>query len=396
MSHSVSLLVVAFSAALFSQLLDPSLAFYYNQYHQQNGGAGVVQPVLFPLASDLYPAYGGGSGLSSAQQRSDNEAAEAELNGNAYSNPAALWNSASNRQQVMQGMLQNMYIQNDEPSQADSQAYYAQMAQMQQQQQQQQPPQQQDVCASGFVEHCLVRANADGEQRLMLASMVANQTAATPNGEQATLTTEFDGMCHVVTRFIDCLNAHYLKCSPLNGGRQPALDQQMAHAKDAFAESWAQLCAPDSSVRRNYLQHATCIKHALTENNGQAVCQERFQAYFLSGQFSLDSVENAVHLGCCGFIDWQNCIDSLIVRQCGHDAMKSVQDLIEMASGGLVSSLCDKKTFGRKSKVCMGKKGAGIGSAKLQSLDPKINSTLHKYISIFSDFIDRLPDDEEQ
>lgn len=86
----------------------------------------------------------------------------------------------------------------------------------------------------------------------------------------------------------------------------------------------------------------------------------------------------------------------LIVRQCGHDAMKSVQDLIEMASGGLVSSLCDKKTFGRKSKVCMGKKGAGIGSAKLQSLDPKINSTLHKYISIFSDFIDRLPDDEEQ
>ena len=250
----MSLLVVAFSAALFSRLLDPSLAFYYNQYHQQNGGAGVVQPVLFPLASDLYPAYGGGSGLSSsAQQRSDNEAAEAELNGNAYSNPAALWNSASNRQQVMQGMLQNMYIQNDEPSQADSQAYYAQMAQMQQQQQQQQqqPPQQQDVCTSGFVEHCLVRANADGEQRLMLASMVANQTAATPNGEQATLTTEFDGMCHVVTRFIDCLNAHYLKCSPLNGGRQPALDQQMAHAKDAFAESWAQLCAPDSSVRRS-------------------------------------------------------------------------------------------------------------------------------------------------
>lgn len=75
--------------------------------------------------------------------------------------------------------------------------------------------------------------------------------------------------------------------------------------------------------------------------------------------------------------------------------MKSVQDLIEMASGGLVSSICDKKSFSRKSKACMGKKGYGLGSAKLQSLDPKINTTLHKYIGIFGDFIDRLPDEEE-
>jgi len=83
------------------------------------------------------------------------------------------------------------------------------------------------------------------------------------------------------------------------------------------------------------------------------------------------------------------------VKQCGHEAMKSVQDLIDKASGGLVTSLCDKKSFGRKSKTCMGKK-SGAAAAKLQSLDPKINATLHKYIGIFGDFIDRLPDDEDR
>lgn len=233
MFHSVSL-VVAFGT-IFSQL-EPSLAFYYNQYPQYQGGNG--QPMMLPLASDLYPA----AAAVYAQQRSDNEA-EQESNGNAYTNPAALYG-----QQQQAGIMQNMYIQNDEPSQSDSQ-YYAQMSR-QQMLQQQQP---QDVCATGFVEHCLVRANADGEQRLMLASMIANRTVF--NNEQATLTSEFDGMCHVVTRFIDCLNAHYLKCSPLSGaGRQQQLDhQKIAHAKDVFAESWGQLCAPDSSVRRSKL-----------------------------------------------------------------------------------------------------------------------------------------------
>ena len=102
-----------------------------------------------------------------------------------------------------------------------------------------------DVCAAGFVEHCLILANNDGERRL-LATMVANQTAfeSTPS-EYETLTKEFNGMCHVVIRFIDCLNEHYLKCSPIS--RQ----QHQQDTKDMFAESWTSLCAPDGQVRKS-------------------------------------------------------------------------------------------------------------------------------------------------
>lgn len=60
-----------------------------------------------------------------------------------------------------------------------------------------------------------------------------------------------------------------------------------------------------------------------------------FQSYFLSQQFSLDSMENTVQYGCCAFNEWQYCIDSLIQRQCGPDATKAIQDLINQASGGM-------------------------------------------------------------
>lgn len=82
--------------------------------------------------------------------------------------------------------------------------------------------------------------------------------------------------------------------------------------------------------------------------------------------------------------------------------MRSVQDLIEKASGGLVSSLCDKKSYSRKSKACLGKYqhnnflyNKSFSRGKLHSLDPKINATLHKYIGIFGDFIDRLPEEDD-
>lgn len=141
-----------------------------------------------------------------------------------------------------------------------NQAQYEQQQQQQQQplpyqwsmataesQQQQQVPQQQpqDVCQTGFVEHCLVQANADGEQRLML-SLALNRTG----NEQMTMASEFDGMCHVVVRFIDCLNQHYVKCSPVQAESVGALGGGGGN-KDIFLESWTQLCSQDGSVRKS-------------------------------------------------------------------------------------------------------------------------------------------------
>lgn len=198
--------------------LEGTVAFYYNQYRAD----APVHHVMLPQASDLFPAL-----YNERQQNSEHEA-----NGNGYNNPDALWANAQ------ASTTQNLFAQNDEPNQVDSQYYPMSRGMLYGA-----PPQESaDVCASGFVEHCLVQANSDGEQRLMLASMVANRTGAT---EQETLKSEFDGMCHVVTRFIDCLNTHYFKCSPV--GRQ--VDQQMA--KDIFADSWAQLCASNSLVRQS-------------------------------------------------------------------------------------------------------------------------------------------------
>lgn len=97
-----------------------------------------------------------------------------------------------------------------------------------------------DVCQTGFVEHCLVKANSDGEQRLV-ESMALNQTGA---AEHKILTSEFDGMCHVVLRFIDCLNEHYVKCSPVS-------NQNEAPPKDMFYESWSQLCTADGAIRKS-------------------------------------------------------------------------------------------------------------------------------------------------
>ena len=77
--------------------------------------------------------------------------------------------------------------------------------------------------------------------------------------------------------------------------------------------------------------------------------------------------------------------------------MESLQELMNRASGGLVGALCDRKAFGRKSKTCMGKKSPNvIAGTALRSLEPKMNQTLHKYLNILGDFVDRIPDDDEQ
>lgn len=47
--------------------------------------------------------------------------------------------------------------------------------------------------------------------------------------------------------------------------------------------------------------------------------------------------------------------------------------------------------FGRKSKACIGKKQ--LAYSKLNQLDSKMNSTLQKYINIFGEFLDRIPDE---
>lgn len=101
-----------------------------------------------------------------------------------------------------------------------------------------------------------------------------------------------------------------------------------------------------------------------------------------------------MNFGCCGFNEWQYCIDGHIAKACGHPAVLAIHDLIEEASGHLASQLCDAKTYSRKSRACLGKKVATGG--KLHQIDPKANATLHKYIGIFGDFVDRLPDDEEE
>ena len=204
--------------------LDHASAFYYNQYHAHPP----VQPVMLPEASDLFPSY------EQQQQQQQNQVMEQEANGNAYSNPAALWSAAS-----QPSPLQNLYQGDLSASRSD---YYP-LPRGLMYGSPSEARESQDVCATGFVEHCLMQANNDGEQRL-LASMVAGNRS----DEQETLRREFDGMCHVVTRFIECLNAHYVKCSPLS--RQQVINQQMANAKDMFAESWSQLCAADGIVRQ--------------------------------------------------------------------------------------------------------------------------------------------------
>ncbi|XP_027201726.2 uncharacterized protein LOC113795718 [Dermatophagoides pteronyssinus] len=239
-----------------------------------------------------------------------------------------------------------------------------------------------NICQGGFVEYCLIQANQDGEQSmLVIGSNNNNQT----DKDKDQLSKEFDGMCQVVIRFINCINSNYFRCNPSSSTLNPNTD--------VFLNSWTNMCASDSKIRNKYLQHSKCIKHALSHNNGQEQCQSMFQSYFLSQQFSLDSMENTVQYGCCAFNEWQYCIDSLIQRQCGPDATKAIQDLINQASGGLVSSLCEKKIFGRKSKACSGKKNYNYN--KLSTLDPMMNATLQKYVNIFGEFIERLPDDDD-
>lgn len=110
------------------------------------------------------------------------------------------------------------------------------------------PAEAQDVCQTGFVEHCLIQANQDGQQSLMEAA--GNRTN---ESEQQLLAREFDGMCHVVIRFIDCLNHHYARCSPVQNG-------EGAHQlKDMFHQSWSGLCAADGRVRRSKQKNVELI-----------------------------------------------------------------------------------------------------------------------------------------
>ncbi|KAH9517347.1 hypothetical protein DERF_008026 [Dermatophagoides farinae] len=241
-----------------------------------------------------------------------------------------------------------------------------------------------NLCQGGFVEYCLIQANQDGEQSMMMEIGTTGNRTDNNDKDKDQLSKEFDGMCQVVIRFINCINSHYFRCNPTSSQNPNT---------DVFLNSWTHMCGSDSKIRNKYLQHAKCIKHALSHNNGQEQCQSLFQSYFLSSQFALDSMENTVQYGCCAFNEWQYCIDSLIQRQCGPDATKAIQDLINQASAGLVTSLCEKKIFGRKSKACSGKKNYNYN--KLSTLDPMMNATLQKYVTIFGEFIERLPDDDD-
>ncbi|KPM06990.1 hypothetical protein QR98_0054720 [Sarcoptes scabiei] len=182
------------------------------------------------------------------------------------------------------------------------------------------------ICSGGFVEHCLIQANQDGEQQLLSKSTIDNQTDLMVKDRKISI--EFDGMCQIVIRFLDCINLHHQRCNPSLNNHQNLDD-------DVFYQSWKKMCDADSKTRNKYLQHGKCIKHALSNNNGQEQCQEIFQSYFMSPQFTMDSIENTVQHGCCAFNKWQHCIDSLIQQQCGSEAVQAIQNLIEEASGGL-------------------------------------------------------------
>lgn len=91
-------------------------------------------------------------------------------------------------------------------------------------------------CQDGFVERCLIQVNQDGEQRLLEIS-TNNQTG------RDDLINEFDGMCQVVIRFMECINKHYNKCNPM----QPKNQQNT----DVFYQSWSNMCASNSKTRNS-------------------------------------------------------------------------------------------------------------------------------------------------
>lgn len=93
------------------------------------------------------------------------------------------------------------------------------------------------ICQDGFVERCLIQVNQDGEQRLLEIG-ANNQTG------REDLINEFDGMCQVVIRFMECINKHYNRCNPISKNQQNT---------DVFYQSWSNMCASNSKTRNSKL-----------------------------------------------------------------------------------------------------------------------------------------------
>lgn len=202
--------------------------------------------------------------------------------------------------------------------------------------------------------------------------------AVTNNRSSAALLKTAEGveqLCKVMLDNIEC-NKNYMKrCST------PLHKELYDFFIDGVVKSMDQFCKP-GQIRKSFLQHSTCIHDkVLQKQEYRTKCVENYLAT-LDKTNTLSNIDDRLDTSCCAYNRWEECSYTLVAKECGADAKKSMQHFVEKAFGDTANTLCTDAAFNFKSNKCR-KLYAPAGTK------PRKNSTnpITKYITSFLGFL---------
>lgn len=140
---------------------------------------------------------------------------------------------------------------------------------------------------------------------------------------------EVESHCNLAKGTKNCTDDYIAKCAtPL----QKELLQFVSEGPKQTADDF---CSKDSTIRKNYLKHASCLAKA---QGKEKECTSDMQA-------ALEKLEQAKHqdrvaTACCAHVRHQKCSESIIESMCGKEAIEYGQLILRMVSGDLPNVMC--------------------------------------------------------
>jgi len=182
-------------------------------------------------------------------------------------------------------------------------------------------------------------------------------------------------ICQTTDQTTKCFKGYMKRCGT------PLQRELFDFAIEYFVKTVEQFCSGDNELKKTFLKHSPCINDKVLES---AEYTSTCIGSYLAG---IDRVANVTTLDdrldtlCCSHTQWEECAHAQITAKCGDESRDAFITFTEKAFGGLSSTICPKKIFEPKSKLCKKALPPAGTKPKGKSSDNPISRYLSAYFA---------------
>lgn len=142
-----------------------------------------------------------------------------------------------------------------------------------------------------------------------------------------------------------CVSSQFRKCAT------PTHRELYKFFADHFDHSMNNFCQ-DGQPRQKFLKESPCIvDKVLKKPEYRKQCVDNYLATLDKTQASTDTTVK-INTACCSYNRWEECMYTMINKECGVNARSSMEYFIKKAIGTTSNSICNDASFKYSSKKC--------------------------------------------